>query len=168
MKERIQIEETFFKINFYFGGTLENEIEKVIPQLIEKHKDKDDDDDMMMEGMEDMVGMVSLTRTSTRSTCASGRTHSRSTKTPSSSRSRRASWVGAGREITEDQEKYVDLLQKTIQINKNLLPQIQKRKLDKTIQMRIMTRVKSLKDELKMIEDVGNPGSGDENPETDL
>lgn len=58
LKQRIEIEETFFKINFYFGGTLETEIEKVIPQLIAKFKDKDDEDEMDMPGMEDMIGMV--------------------------------------------------------------------------------------------------------------
>jgi hypothetical protein len=44
------------------------------------------------------------------------------------------------------------MLEKTIQINKNLLPMITKRKLEKSIQMRIMGRVKELKDELAMIE----------------
>lgn len=53
------------------------------------------------------------------------------------------------------------MLQKTIQINKNLLPAIQKRKLEKTIQMRIMSRVKELKDELQEIES-GGGGEGDE------
>ena len=64
LKKRIEIEETFFKINFYFGGTLDTEIEKVIPRLIDQFKEKDDMD-MSMEGMEDMMGMVRLTRTST-------------------------------------------------------------------------------------------------------
>lgn len=65
--------------------------------------------------------------------------------------------------VTEDQHKFVDLLKKTIQINKNLLPQIQKRKLDKEIQMRIMKRVKDLKDELNMIENAEGPGTDIEN-----
>ena len=51
------------------------------------------------------------------------------------------------------------MLQKTIQINKNLLPMITKRKLEKSIQMRIMARVKELKDELAMIEN----GPGEDN-----
>ena len=49
----------------------------------------------------------------------------------------------------------MEMLKKTIQINKNLLPVITKRKLEKSIQMRIMSRVKELKDELAMIESGG-------------
>lgn len=59
LKKRIELEDQFFKINYYFGGALEIEIEKIIPQLIEKFKDKDEDQDMDMSfDMGDMVGMV--------------------------------------------------------------------------------------------------------------
>jgi acetoin utilization deacetylase AcuC-like enzyme len=54
------------------------------------------------------------------------------------------------------------MLEKTIQINKNLLPIITKRKLEKSIQMRIMSRVKEMKDELAMIESGGDGGEDDE------
>lgn len=74
-------------------------------------------------------------------------------------RSEAASSVGAD----EDQAKYVEMLKKTIQINKNLLPLIQKRKLEKSIQMRIMKRVKDLKDELAEIESGGAEAEGSGN-----
>jgi hypothetical protein len=65
LEQRIEIEKTFFKINFYFGGCLETEIGKVIPRLIEQFKDKDD---MEMDmDMGDMAGMVKITRTNTQS-----------------------------------------------------------------------------------------------------
>jgi hypothetical protein len=60
--QRIQIEEAFFKINFYFGGSLETEIQKVIPRLIEEFKDRDEDD----MDLGDMAGMVNIIRMSTR------------------------------------------------------------------------------------------------------
>lgn len=78
LKERIQIEETFFKINYYFGGTLETEIEKVIPRLIDQFKDKDDD---MGMDMGDLAGMVRLTRTNTRSISGRGNGSLRRTRT---------------------------------------------------------------------------------------
>ena len=62
LTQRIQIEEAFFKINFYFGGALETEIQKVIPRLIEEFKDRDEDADM---DLGDMAGMVMITRMST-------------------------------------------------------------------------------------------------------
>ena len=58
LAERIEIENTFFKINYYFGGTLETEIEKVTPKLIEKYKDKDD----MDMDMGEFAGMVIIIR----------------------------------------------------------------------------------------------------------
>lgn len=43
------------------------------------------------------------------------------------------------------------MLEKTIEINKKLLPAIQKQKLDKGIKMRIMKRVGELKNELNQM-----------------
>ena len=60
MEQRIKIEEAFFKINYYFGGSLETEIQKVIPSLIEKFKDKDDMD--MGMDMGEFAGMVKIKR----------------------------------------------------------------------------------------------------------
>lgn len=47
------------------------------------------------------------------------------------------------------------MLSKTIEINKKLLPSIQKQKLDKEIKMRIMKRVGELKKELDQMNDPG-------------
>ena len=47
------------------------------------------------------------------------------------------------------------MLKMTIEVNKKLLPSIQKHKLDREIQMRIMKRVGELKNELKEIEEGG-------------
>ena len=59
------------------------------------------------------------------------------------------------------------MLKKTIEINKNLLPSIQKQKLEKPIQMRIMKRMREMKSELKDIEEGNLEGSGDETKSTD-
>jgi hypothetical protein len=45
------------------------------------------------------------------------------------------------------------LLKTTIELNKKLLPAIQKHGLEKALQIRIMKRVQELKQELKDIED---------------
>lgn len=58
---KVKIENAFFKINYYWGEALGHEIEKVIPELTEKFKTKDDGDDMMdsaISGMGDLAGMV--------------------------------------------------------------------------------------------------------------
>jgi len=64
----------------------------------------------------------------------------------------------------EDEGKYIEMLKMTIEVNKKLLPSIQKHKLDREIQMRIMKRVGELKNELKEIEEGGagqQEGEGD-------
>jgi hypothetical protein len=68
LEQRIKIEDAFFKINYYFGGTLDTEIEKVIPELIKKYKDKEDMEMSGMSDMGDLAGAVRLTRTSTQNT----------------------------------------------------------------------------------------------------
>jgi len=90
LQQRIKIEDTFFKINYYFGGTIETEIEKVIPDLIERFKDKED---MDMSDMGDLAGAVGLIRTSTPSTCGAGRTSSKGTSGVSRGSSSQANWV---------------------------------------------------------------------------
>ena len=56
------------------------------------------------------------------------------------------------------------MLNKTIEINKKLLPLIKKKNLEKDIQMRIMKRVSELKKELK---DMENAGPIDDEPDED-
>lgn len=67
LEQRIKIEQTFFKINYYFGGTLDTEIEKVIPDLIKQFKSKEDMDMSGMSDMGDLAGAVGLIRMCTRS-----------------------------------------------------------------------------------------------------
>lgn len=54
-EQKTKIEEEFFKINFYFGNSIESEIKDVIPLLITQNKDPIDEEDM---DMGDMAGIV--------------------------------------------------------------------------------------------------------------
>lgn len=59
LARKVKIEDAFFKVNYYWGESLDNEINKVIPQLIERFKTKEDMDDSMDMG--DLAGMVRIT-----------------------------------------------------------------------------------------------------------
>jgi hypothetical protein len=54
-EEKTKIEKEFFKVEFYFGNSIESEIKDVIPLLITQNKDPISEDDM---DMGEMAGIV--------------------------------------------------------------------------------------------------------------
>ena len=64
LARKVKIEDAFFKVNYYWGESLDNEIKKVIPELTDRFKTKDDvedlDDSMDMGDLEGMVRISDL------------------------------------------------------------------------------------------------------------
>ena len=95
-EQRIKIEDTFFRINFYFGGCIESEIERVIPQLIEQFKDKEDLEMSGMAGLGDLAGAVDFIRMNIQNICGEERSSSNRIKIIWKRSSIQGSWVDWG------------------------------------------------------------------------